>query len=117
MAFYDFVYDAASRITNITDIDGSTGYSYDDSDRLIAADSDENNPDELYSYDANGNRTNSSLHGDGYVTDANNRLVSDGVYNYSYDNQGNMIQKTNIATGESTSFEWDYLNRLVAVVE
>ena len=91
VAFYDFTYDAASRITQIIDIDGTNEYTYDDRDQLIGADhSDVNNADEIYSYDANGNRVSSSLHGNGYVTDPNNRLVSDGIYNYAYDNQGNL---------------------------
>ena len=117
-AFYDLSYDAASRITQITDVDGTNNYTYDNRDQLIAADhSDEDNADESYAYDANGNRINSSLHGDGYVTDANNRLVSDGIYNYEYDNQGNLIRQIEIGTGNIEELEWDYLNRLIAVVD
>ena len=59
----------------------------------------------------------SSRHGESYVTDANNRLVSDGVYNYEYDNQGNLIRQTEIATGKIQGLEWDYRNRLVAFVD
>ena len=118
VAFYDFAYDAASRITQITDVDGTTDYSYDETDQLIEAErTDEANPDEFYTYDANGNRVSSSRHGEGYVTDANNRLVSDGTYNYEYDNQGNLISQTEIATGKIQELEWDYRNRLVAFVD
>jgi RHS repeat-associated protein len=118
VAFYDFAYDGASRITQVTDIDGSTDYTYDDRDQLIGADrSNPNNPDESYGYDANGNRINSSLHGAGYETGNGNRLASDGTYRYEYDNEGNLIRKTAIATNETQEFEWDYRNRLVAVVD
>lgn len=118
IANYDLTYDAANRITQIIDADGTNDYSYDKRDQLTTADhSDENNADETYSYDKNGNRTDSSLHGDGYVTDANNRLASDGTYNYEYDNQGNLISQTEIATGNVQEMEWDYRNRLVAVTD
>ena len=40
-------------------------------------------PNENYSYDANGNRTNT-----GYATGPANQLLSDGKYNYVYDAPG-----------------------------
>ena len=117
VAFYNFAYDAASRITQITDIDGITNYNYDERNQLIGADrSDENNPDESYSYDANGNRISSHLHSN-YTTGDNNRLESDGVYNYEYDGEGNLIRETEIATGNVREYEWDWRNRLVSVVD
>ncbi|NJN13091.1 MAG: RHS repeat protein [Richelia sp. RM1_1_1] len=118
IAFYNFGYNADSRITQITDIDGVTDYTYDSRDQLIGADhGDDNNPDESYTYDANGNRISSSIHGEGYVTGDGNRLLSDGTYNYEYDNEGNLIRRTEIATGAVRELEWDYRNRLVAVIE
>ncbi len=118
VAFYEFVYDASSRITRITDRDGGTDYTYDDRNQLTGANhSNVNKSDESYSYDANGNRISSSVHGDDYQTGLGNRLTSDGVYNYEYDNEGNLIKQTEIATGNIQAFEWDYRNRLVAVIE
>jgi RHS repeat-associated protein len=118
VAFYNYVYDAANRITKITDVDGVADYTYDDRNQLIEADrSNENNPDESYSYDANGNRIESSIHGDGYQTGDGNRLLSDGTYNYEYDNEGNLIRRTEIATDNVREFEWDYRNRLIAVID
>ncbi|MEO1684062.1 MAG: RHS repeat-associated core domain-containing protein [Cyanobacteria bacterium J06631_12] len=118
VAFYDFSYDAAHRISGITDIDGTTDYSYNDWDELTGADhSDVGNPDESYSYDANGNRVSSSLHGSDYVTGSNNQLMADGVYTYEYDAEGNLTKQTETATGDVRVFEWDYRNRLVAVID
>ncbi|MHB0961459.1 MAG: RHS repeat-associated core domain-containing protein [Pirellulaceae bacterium] len=118
VAFYNFTYDSASRITRIEDIDGVTDYAYDTRDQLVGADhSDAGNPDETYEYDANGNRISSSLHGDGYVTGPGNRLLSDGTYDYAYDHEGNMILRTEIATGDYREFTWDHRNRLVAVTD
>ncbi|MGD9126842.1 MAG: RHS repeat-associated core domain-containing protein [Planctomycetia bacterium] len=68
--------------------------------------------DETYTYDANGNRTNT-----GYVVDAANRLTSDGTYNYTYDAEGNLTTKTEIATGNVTEYTYDHRNRLVLVQE
>jgi RHS repeat-associated protein len=118
VAFYNYVYDAASRITQITDVDGVTDYTYDNRSQLTGANhGDSNNPDESYTYDANGNRTNSSVHGDGYQTGTGNRLTSDGTYNYEYDNEGNLSKQTEIATGKVQELTWDYRNRLVAIVD
>ena len=117
-AFYDFGYDEANRITQIIDVDGTTDYDYDQTHQLISADhSDVNNPDETYNYDKNGNRTQSSQHGNDYVTGANNQLETDGVYTYIYDDQGNMIRQEEIASGNIRTFEWNYRNRLVAVID
>ena len=67
---------------------------------------------ESYSYDANGNRINT-----GYSTTTNNRLVSDGVYNYTYDNEGNRTRRTRISDGSVTEYTWDRRNRLTNVTE
>lgn len=118
LAFYDYLYDSDSRITRITDVDGVTNYSYDDRDQLIGANhSNAAKPDETYEYDANGNRVNSSIHGNGYVTGPGNRLLSDGIYNYAYDNEGNLLKRTEITTGNYRDFVWDFRNRLVAVID
>jgi RHS repeat-associated protein len=119
VAFYNFTYDAASRITQIADVDGLTNYSYDARSQLTGAERADADlrGDEAYEYDANGNRVSSSLHDDDYVTGLANRLLSDGTYNYEYDDEGNMIRRTEIATGDFREFEYDHRNRLVAVID
>ena len=109
LSAYDWAYDNANRITQATSPDGVSDYNYDHSDQLVDAEHDYQT-DENYVYDENGNRVN-----DGYVTGENNQLLSDGTYNYEYDNEGNRVKRTEIATGEATKYEWDYRNRLVAV--
>ena len=52
----------------------------------------------------------------GYVTGAGNQLLSDGTYNYTYDQNGNTLTKTRIADGQVTTNTWDYDNRLTHVV-
>lgn len=118
LAFYDYAYDFASRIAQLTDVDGATNYNYDARDQLTSADhSDVNNPDEQYHYDANGNRLESHLHESGYQTGPGNRLLTDGTYGYQYDDEGNLIQRTEIESGATREFQWDHRNRLTAVID
>lgn len=52
----------------------------------------------------------------GYVTGDHNRLLSDGTYSYTYDEEGNRTTRTNIVTGTVETYTWDHRNRLVSVV-
>ena len=118
VAFYEFTYDDASQITSITDVDGATTFNYDNRGQLTAADREDGaNPDESYEYDANGNRVSSHNHGTGYVTGPGNRLLSDGTFNYEYDDEGNLLKRTEIASGDYREFEWDHRNRLIAITD
>jgi RHS repeat-associated protein len=71
--------------------------------------------DENYAYDPSGNRTNSHLHGSGYQTGTGNRLSSDSTYTYLYDAEGNLLIRTEIATGKTRNFMWDHRNRLTSI--
>ncbi len=118
IAAYALDFDAADRITRITDTDGVHDYSYDNRDQLIEANhSSASNPDETYGFDANGNRTASSLHGTAYETGDANRLLSDGTFNYTYDAEGNLVGRTEIASGNNRELQYDHRNRLVAVLD
>ena len=55
------------------------------------------------------------------MTGTDNRLLSDGTWNYEYDAEtwnyeydaeGNRTAKVNIATSECIEFAWDHRNRL-----
>ena len=85
-------------------------YTVDNSDQLTGA----SLTNESYTFDQNGNRTNG-----GYVTGADNRLLSDGTFNYVYDKNGNLIRQMRISTSYATDWEtdytWDYENRLSGV--
>ena len=108
---YAFGYDANSQITTLTTPDGTSSESYDNNGQVTAA----SLTSETYAYDANGNRT--SANGSTYGTPgANNQLTSDGTYTYTYDNEGNRLTRTNIATGQVDTYTWDYRNRLTDVV-
>jgi RHS repeat-associated protein len=110
LATYDYTRDAAGRITRIMSPDGTADFSYDATGQLISANHSAQE-DEFYSYDLNGNRTMT-----GYRTGLNNRLESDGRYNYFYDDNGNRTLRVEIATGQRTEYLWDHRNRITSVV-
>jgi RHS repeat-associated protein len=103
-----YTFDVNSRITSYTGPEGTLNYAYDPSGQLLDVTGARS---EDYSYDENGNRTMT-----GYVTGDLNQLLSDGVYDYEYDLEGNMISKTRISDGEVTEYTWDHRQRLVHVV-
>jgi hypothetical protein len=110
MANHPGAYDAANRVTEFTSLlDGTADYTYDGTDQLTGADYTYQD-DEAYGCDANGNWTMT-----GYVTGDNNLVLSDGVYDYQYDAEGNRTRRTHIASGEVTEYDWDHRNRLTRV--
>jgi YD repeat-containing protein len=48
-----------------------------------------------------------------YVVGPNNQVLADGTFTYAYDAEGNLVLKTEVATGQRTEFEYDFRNRLV----
>ena len=48
---------------------------------------------------------------------ANNRIATDGTYNYSYDGEGNIVLRTKISDGSYTTYTWDHRNRLIEVTD
>jgi RHS repeat-associated protein len=65
---------------------------------------------ESFSYDTNGNRNST-----GYGTGTDNRISTDGTYNYAFDNEGNLTTRTKISDSSQTIYKWDYHNRLTEV--
>ena len=116
---HDWTYNSVNEITDyINSIDGTADYTSDDTSQLTGADYDYQT-DESYTYDDNGNRTNT-----GYVTGTNNLLLSDGTYRYAYDDNGNRTSKFVDADADGvldsgdtdvTTYTWDYRNRLTEV--
>jgi RHS repeat-associated protein len=122
-----------SEVTSCTSLDGTASYSYDPTGELLAAhytsplpsgegQGEGVQPDESYTYDANGNRMTAS--GSAYVTGADNRLLFDGTYTYAYDAEGNRTAKFIDANHDGvldagdtdvTEFTWDNRDRLTEV--
>jgi hypothetical protein len=111
LAQYAYSYDNASRPKQITTTqDGISNFTYDKTDQVTLADHAAGRADEAFTYDANGNRTNS-----GYVTTANNRTTADGTYTYTYDKEGNRTRRTKVSDGSYEEYAWDHRNRLAKV--
>jgi RHS repeat-associated protein len=108
LADYLYVHDLAGQLVSETLHGQTTTYTYDQTGQLTAAHH-TGQADEAYSYDSNGNRTSG-----GSVVGANNQILSDDTYTYTYDADGNLVRRTVIATGEYTTYEYDYRNRLVS---
>lgn len=111
IANYDWTYDALNRVTQFSSGDGTSDYTYDKESQLTATDHSFQS-DESFTYDATGNRTNGS-----YTVGTNNRMTSDGTYNYTYDDEGNRLTRTKISDSSLTEYTWDHRNRLTKVVE
>jgi RHS repeat-associated protein len=110
LANYTQTYDAKSRITGVTSGDGSSSFTYDNTDQLTDVDY-SFQTDESYTYDDNRNRTNA-----GYVTGINNRLLEDPKFRYEYDLVGNRTRRTDKLTGEEIDYGWDIRDRLTGIV-
>ena len=117
-ADYDWTYDAMGRVTEfsfdfLVGTDGSSSYSYDNVSQLVGADH-SNQADENHSFDAAGNRTDT-----GYSTGDNNRMTSDGTFNYTHDDEGNRLTRTRISSASAddylVEFTWDHRNRLTNI--
>ena len=111
----DFVTKVETVRSGIT-VNAAQNYVYDNRNQLVSATRPMGTDTETFAYGSIGNR----LQRDGESTDSTfddvNRLTNDKKFTYEYDDNGNMIKKASIATGEVTEFDWDYRDRLVGVV-
>jgi len=107
-----YTYDDASNISSWTTQTAQRAYTYDAVDRLTGVSNFEL-PTESYTYDAVGNRTASHL-SPTYGYQAFNKLTSTVSATYTYDNNANVISKTD--SQGNWSFSYDEENRLSQVV-
>jgi RHS repeat-associated protein len=116
----DLVRDVLGNVLEITDAEGVHTYSYDGLSRLLGADHPAGGvqPDEAYAYDAVGNRLSSHLSAaytyQYQMTGGGDQLRSDDRFDYDYDAEGNLVLRTERATGAYTTFTYDHRNRLTA---
>jgi RHS repeat-associated protein len=108
IADYRYAYNLAGEVTSEQSHGETVNYAYDLAGQLIAA-TRTVQPAEAYTFDASGNATEA-----GQVVGPMNRIVSDATFDYRYDDEGNLTQKTERASGVVTSFTYDFRNRLTA---
>ena len=104
---FAYTHDGVGNRKTMTEAAGTHGYDYDKIYQLTGA-THPNMPGEDFQYDPVGNRLNTSV-------DPDNALLEDGDYTYAYDYNGNLIEKVSKATGEKTSYFYDFENRLIKV--
>jgi RHS repeat-associated protein len=109
LADFQYQFDTANNITQMTDGAGAHNYTYDSLDRLTAATHPAGQTNESYSYDDVGNRT-ASHQGSSYIYQPFNRLVSANGTALGYDTNGNLISKTDATA--TWAYAWDYEDRL-----
>jgi RHS repeat-associated protein len=106
--------DAEDRLVQETLATGdSRSLSYTTGGELAGADhpaSESANPDEAFTYDANGNRTSGSA-----TYDARGLLTGDATYTYAYDQTGRLTQRTARAGGAVTTYTYDGEGRLARI--
>jgi RHS repeat-associated protein len=110
-----FARSADGAITNLLDGTNTFAFTYDAAAQLTGA-TGNGIPTESYSYDANGNRLTSHLHAS-YTTETGNRTTSADQYALAYDDEGNLVTKSNQLTGDVFTFTWDHRNRLTQVMK
>src|SRR5205814_5909696 len=106
-----YTYNNANNISSWTTASAQRGYTYDALNRLTGASNFEL-PTENYSYDAVGNRTASHLSAS-YSYQPFNKLTGTANATYTYDNNGNLITKTD--SSGTTNFIWNEENQLTQV--
>lgn len=105
-------YDVLGNIIGITEPTKIRNFEYDAIQQLLSGGT--NAVPENYSYDAAYNRTSSHQSATN-THDENNRLTQDTQFSYVYDDNGNLIQKTDLLSSQVTEYSWDAQNQLIAV--
>ena len=116
LAGYAYQYDAAGRLIQETHHGDAYAYGYDKTGQLKTVFIN-GVLSESFTYDANGNRkTSTGPNGpQAYLTGRGNQLLNDGLFAYTYDREGSLKTKSEIATGIVSEYSWDYRNRLLKV--
>ncbi|KPJ58101.1 MAG: hypothetical protein AMJ46_14675 [Latescibacteria bacterium DG_63] len=111
---FDYTYDASGYCTSMTTLDGIYTYGYDQLGQLITV-AHPNGHIVEYVYDAVGNRV--EVIDDGvvteYATNDMNQYTDVGGVIYAYDDDGNMISKTEGSV--TTTYEYNAEKRLIGV--
>jgi RHS repeat-associated protein len=108
--------DQLGRLTEQTEtlagITTTVGYTYDLAGRLTAV-TQNGITVSTYTYDPNGNRL--SHNGTTGTYDAQDRLLQYGTLTYTYTANGELSTKTETATGQTTTYDYDVLGNLRTV--
>lgn len=116
---YSITRDAIGRISSKTEqfagVTSVFSYSYDNLGRLTTV-LKNSNPWISVGYDANGNRTSITKSGTTKTAtfDEHDRLIANTAYNFAYDTDGNLTNRTDVGSGASYDYMYDSFGRLVS---
>ena len=109
---YAYIYDKVGNRTNLTETSGTHNYTYDNIYQLTDA-IHPTIPVEQFSYDSVGNRQTDAA-GNNYSYNNANQLLNYNGTTFDYDNNGNMISRTDAAG--TTTYTYDSENRLIQLI-
>jgi RHS repeat-associated protein len=110
-SFFEYSYDSRGLPTQKRGIAGNIDYGYDQNGQLTSS-TQASQTAETFAYDSLGNRTQST-DGASIYDITGQRLTEDWQYNYSYDNNGNMILKNpKDISKKAYQFEYSSTNQL-----
>ncbi len=118
----DFVTSVSNQRSGIT-VNQTQRFIYDKLNQLTSATLPVGIGSDTYIYESTGNRNaitkdrNGTLSTAYSYSDANNRILWDGDFNYTYDKNGNLSKKISQANNQITEYQWDYKNRLIQVLK
>jgi YD repeat-containing protein len=95
-----------NELTSEVESGTTTTYQYDAQGQLTHAGA------TTYAFNATGDKSGLT-----YNASDKNELTNDGTYSYTYDNEGNEISKTTLATGDNWVYTYDNNNEMVSAVE
>ena len=105
-------YNEVGNIISAAEATQTRSYTYDELQQIVAGGT--VLEPENYSYDSAGNRIDSHLSAQ-HSHSNNNSLDQDDRFKYIYDNDGNLLQKTNLINNEVTAYIWDSQNQLIGI--
>jgi len=107
-------YDAEGRLLTEVHASDTANFQYDDDGQLVSVQHlNPAYPDESYGYDVGGNRLTSHLQAGTSTIGPANRLQSAGDLSFEYDLAGNLVRRTDGATGRVVEYAYDHRGRLV----
>jgi RHS repeat-associated protein len=111
---FQYQHNDAGDITSLSTNSETVSYTYDGMNRLTGADYTPGSSltDEVYTYDASGNRVTSQEYDD-WAYSANHALTHYGTSDLGYDDNGNLVTKT--TSGQTTSYQYDQFDRLKVI--
>ena len=113
---HDRVLDAAGRMLEASDAEGTHLPAHDGARRLLGvARPGGLQPDEWYAYDAHGDRIGSHLSGSYQYSALARELLADDQRTYTYDERGSLVAWLEQASGDETTLQTDHRGRVTRI--